>query len=195
MTKSSVITEEFNAIQVALEVLEPLNEAQRRFAVTMILSRLGVSASPASAGGTPNLLALGTGAAGFTPPLTLSPEDLKKMSPKDFLKLKKPRTDLERLVCLAYYLLHARDVQTFSTRDITKLNGEAGGTDFTNAATTAKNGVSQSKFLSKAGGGKKRLTTLGESVVEALPDAEKVKAAIAEGPKRHAKRKKRKVKS
>jgi hypothetical protein len=44
-------------------------------------------------------------------------------------------------------------------------------------------------YLAKAGGGKKQITILGEEVVEALPDREKVKAAIAEHrPKRRKKR-------
>ena len=42
MPKSSVITQEFQAIQAALEALEPLDTTQRQFAVSMILSRLGM---------------------------------------------------------------------------------------------------------------------------------------------------------
>ncbi|MFN0298953.1 MAG: hypothetical protein ACKVQU_01230 [Burkholderiales bacterium] len=170
MAKTSVITEEFGAIQAALEVLEPLNETQRRFAVSMILSRLGMSATdgtPGSGGGVPSLV---------RPQATGS--EIKALSSKDFLKQKQPRTDLERFLCLAYYLTHAQVITQFTTRDITKLNGEAHGQNFTNAAATAQNGMKQSKFFSNASGGKKRITTLGESVVEALPSAEKVKEVL-----------------
>src|SRR5262249_58909273 len=104
--------------------------------------------------------------------------DIKGLTAKQFLKQKNPSSDLERLICLAYYMLHVKDAATFSTRDITKLNGEAGGTDFSNAAATANNGVAQSKFLSRAGGGKKRLTNRGEAVVEALPDRAKATGAL-----------------
>jgi len=44
--KASVITQEFQAIQAALEVLEPLDPTQRQFAVSMILSRLRMEAAP-----------------------------------------------------------------------------------------------------------------------------------------------------
>ncbi len=194
MAKSSVIIGEFKAIQTALEVLEPLDHTQRRFAITMILSRLGMTEAPTipslagvSGGGATER----TGTGGNTP---ASP-GLKGMTPKDFLKQKNPTTDLERFICLAYYLTHSMDTSNFTTRDITKLNGEAHGADFSNAAATANNGVSQSKFLSRAGSGRKRITQLGESVVEALPDREKVKEVVAAAPRRSkAKGRKRKAK-
>lgn len=177
MAKESVITVEFKAIQASLEALQPLDETQRRFAVSMILSRLGIdgaqsrpSADSSQGGGAP-----GGGAAGVGG----SAGDIKSTTAKDFLKQKKPRTDLERFTCLAYYRMHAQSLTEFTTRDITKLNGEAHGSNFTNAAATAQNGMKQSKFLSKAGSGRKRITTLGEAVVEALPSAEAVKEALA----------------
>src|SRR5262245_40183866 len=188
MAKSSIITEEFKAIQAALEVLEPLDETQRAFAVRMILSRLGMADPPRGGSGSP------TGGGGGNGGRTLlDTGDIKSMTAKQFLKQKDPRTDLERFVCLAYYRQHAMDEPTFATRDITKLNGEAGGTDFTNAAGTANNGVAQSKFLSRAGGGKKRLTNRGEAVVEALPDRAKVTEALATSGTRRKKRGRRKA--
>lgn len=181
MARASVITEEFKAIQTALEVLEPLGQPQREFAVAMILARLGMAKAEVGlhAGGAGKGDALGAGASA-----ALTPATLKTMTAKDFLKLKSPATDLERFVCLAYYLTQAKDTAQFTTRDITKLNSEALGPDFSNAAATAMNGVKQSKFLSRAGGGKKRITTLGEAVVEALPDRQKAKEVAAGAPRR-----------
>ena len=77
------------------------------------------------------------------------------------MKLKAPTTDFERLICLADYLTHAQDTTSFTTRDITKLNADVHGTDFTNAAATAMNAVRRSKLLSTATGGKKRINTRG----------------------------------
>lgn len=165
MAKPSVITKEFKAIQAALQVLEPLDETQRKFAVSMILTRLGM-AEASKLGG--------AGAGGFASHVTTPPAAIKEQTVKQFLKQKDPKTDLERFICLAYYLSHAMDTATFTTRDITKLNGEGGGANFSNAAGTANNGVAQSKFLSRAGGGKKRITNRGEAVVEALPDRAKL---------------------
>src|SRR5438105_4083846 len=43
-------------------------------------------------------------------------------TPKAFLLEKRPRTDVERVACLAYYLTHYREMPEFKTNDITKLN-------------------------------------------------------------------------
>jgi hypothetical protein len=110
------------------------------------------------------------------------------MNVKDFLKHKAPVTDLERFICLAYLLMHGMNTLSFTTREITKLNADAHGTDFSNAAATAMNAVTQSRFLSRAGGGKKRITTLGEAVVEALPDRAKMKEVLASAPRRTKKK-------
>ncbi|MGB6974681.1 MAG: hypothetical protein WBD67_08375 [Terracidiphilus sp.] len=172
MPTTSVITQEFQAIQAALEVLEPLGPTQRQFAVSMILSRLGMDAAPGAAfkaGSNPQTQA-GAGGAAAT--------GLNGISTKEFLKQKAPKTDLERLVCLAYYRTHMQDTPNFTTREITNLNVEAHGTDFSNAAATAMNAVRQSKLLSTAAGGKKRINTRGEALVEALPDRAKAKEAL-----------------
>jgi hypothetical protein len=99
------------------------------------------------------------------------------LTPKQFMTQKRPSSELERITCLAYYLTHNRSTPAFKTRDITKLNTEAAQPAFSNAAVFARNAV-QSEWLSKAGGGSKQITALGEAVVEALPDRDKVKAAI-----------------
>ena len=173
MPKSSIITQEFQSIQAALEALEPLDPTQRQFAVSMILSRLGM-------GGT---LGVAPGA-GIPPPVAAGAASthvtgLGGIGVKEFLKQKAPTTDLERFICLAYYLTHSMDTPSFTTREITKLNADAHGMDFSNAASTAMNAVKQSKYLSSASGGKKRITTRGEGVVEAMPDRAKVKEFLA----------------
>jgi hypothetical protein len=187
MAKSAAIQQEFQAIQTSLEVLEPLDPVQRQFAISMILSRLQMSAPvPAMSGGAPSPLHPGATAGGAG-----GAAGIGGMTVKDFIKSKAPRTDLERFICLAYYLTHASETSNFSTRDITKVNTEAACQDFSNAAATATNAVNQSKFLSLAGGGKKRITTRGEALVEALPNRERVKEALAAAP-RVKKRKRRK---
>lgn len=194
MAKSSVITDEFKAIQTALEVLEPLEEAQRKFAVTMILTRLGVSPSSLTlntgggVGGGSGGAGGGSGGGGGTQ------ADVKTTIPKDFLRSKRPTTDLERFICLAFYLAKVRDTPAFKTREITDLNTEAAGGRFSNAATTANNAVNQSRYLSQAGGGKKQLTPLGEDVVNALPDRDAVARVIADAPKKRKTRSKAKGK-
>ncbi|MBX3386989.1 MAG: hypothetical protein KF768_10490 [Phycisphaeraceae bacterium] len=187
MAKSTTITDEFKAIQTALEVLEPLDETQRKFALSMILARLGLSggtlqqsASGGGGGGGGN----SGGAAGGAGSGQL---DLSNMTAKQFLAAKKPTTDAERFVCLAYYLTHARNSAQFKTKDITDLNGEAFGGRFSNPAMTANNAVNQSRLLAPAGSGKRRITLLGEQLVEALPDREAVEQ-VRSGARQPAKK-------
>jgi len=115
-------------------------------------------------------------------------------SPKIFMAQKKPSSEIERLTCLAYYLTHYSNVPTFKTRDLTKLGRQAAQQTFSNPAVFARNAV-QAEYLALAGGGSKQITTLGEAVVDALPDRERVKAAIGEhrsNRKRRAKKNQRK---
>ena len=98
-------------------------------------------------------------------------------SPKAFMAKKRPTSEIERITCLAYFLYHNREVHAFKTRDITKLNTEAAQPSFTNASVFARNAV-KAEYLSLAGGGNKQITALGEDVIKALPDRDKVKEAI-----------------
>jgi hypothetical protein len=99
------------------------------------------------------------------------------LSAKAFMVQKKPSSETERITCLAYYLYKHRGVNAFKTKDISKVNTGAAQSPFSNAAVFARN-AAQAGYLAKAGGGAKQITALGEAVVEALPDREKVKAAI-----------------
>jgi len=101
------------------------------------------------------------------------------ITPKAFMAEKKPASEIERLTCLAYYLSHNRNMNAFKTRDLTKLNTEAAQPNFSNPTVFARN-ADTAGFLSKAGGGSKQITALGEKVVEAMPDREKVKTAITD---------------
>jgi hypothetical protein len=70
----------------------------------------------------------------------------------------------------------------FKTADLTKLNREAAQPLIGNPAQAVDNATKISQYLTQAGGGKKQITPRGEAVVDALPDREKVKAALIEIP-------------
>jgi hypothetical protein len=108
-------------------------------------------------------------------------------TPKQFIAKKRPSNDYQRVACLAYYSAHHRNLQQFKTIDITKLATEA-AMHLSNSSRAVDHATSTYHFLAKAGGGKKQITTLGELVVDALPDQDKVKAAIAEHKPRKRKR-------
>ncbi|MBI2924116.1 MAG: hypothetical protein HYY24_00230 [Verrucomicrobia bacterium] len=110
-------------------------------------------------------------------------------SPKQFLIGKQPESDVERVVCLAYYLKHFRNVSEFNTLDVSKLNTEAAYPKFSNASVPVAN-ASQMGYLVPISGGNKQLGAFGERLVQALPDREAAKA-VKEQLRRRSKRPKR----
>ena len=90
-------------------------------------------------------------------------------SPKVFLMEKQPRTDVERIACLAYYLAHYRNIPQFKTLDLGKLNTEAAQPKFSNAAN-ATNNAQKMGYLVPGQKGHRQLSGAGERFVSALPD-------------------------
>jgi hypothetical protein len=115
------------------------------------------------------------------------------LTPKQFMSLKKPENNYERVACLAYYLTNNRQTPHYKTADINKLNVESAHS-FSNAAAFVADAASKFHYLSPAGGGKKQITPLGEALVEALPDRAKVQAALAEHKPRKKGKKRKKSK-
>lgn len=103
--------------------------------------------------------------------------DDRAPKPKHFLSEKQPRTDVERVACLAYYLTHYRDMPEFTTLEISKLNTEAAQRKLSNA-TAAVNNASQYGYLVPAGKGTKQISAPGERYVQALPNYEAAKEAM-----------------
>jgi hypothetical protein len=110
------------------------------------------------------------------------------MSPKDFLFQKQPRSNVERIAALAYYLTHYRDTPHFKTLDLSKLNTEAAQPKFANATATANDAVKQG-YLVPTSRGQRQLSAAGERFVAALPDRDAARAALSLGPPRRKARK------
>lgn len=111
------------------------------------------------------------------------------VTPKEFLFEKQPRTDVERIAVLAFYLTHYRDTPHFKTLELSKLNTEAAQPKFANAATSASNAVKQG-YLVPSTKGMRQLSAAGERFVAALPDREAARTAMsAARPKRRPQRK------
>jgi hypothetical protein len=81
-----------------------------------------------------------------------------------------------------------RGQRTFETKDLTDLNLEAAGRQIGNPSQAAADAVRKRGFLAAAGGGAKQITRVGEEVVEALPDREKIKAITAKIPRKKARK-------
>lgn len=165
--------EAFNTIVSSLNVLDV--ETQKR-TLQAVLTFLGIDM---------NELAVGTIKSNASILLTDSGNSNQKsfftenraISPKDFLREKSPKTDVERIVCLAYYLTHYRDMPHFKTIDLSTLNTEAAQPKLSNP-TVATNNASLSGLLVAAGKGNKQISAIGESFVQALPDRELAKDAL-----------------
>jgi hypothetical protein len=114
--------------------------------------------------------------------------DDRTPSAKTFMLEKRPITDIEKIACLAYYLTHYRATPHFKTLDLSKLNTEAAQVKFSNAAKAVDNATANG-LLVQAGKGNKQISAMGELYVQALPDREAAKAAIAHArPRRKTKR-------
>jgi hypothetical protein len=109
------------------------------------------------------------------------------LSPKEFLLNKEPKTDIERIACLAYYLTHHRETQHFKTIDLSELNTEAAQPKFSNPSYALNNAI-QAGYIVSAPGGQKQLSSQGEQFVLALPDREVAKAVNERFRKRRPKR-------
>jgi restriction endonuclease Mrr len=165
-------------IKILGEVLALLNEldaAARERLLYTASAYFGVSRR----GDRPTALSVG-GNVG-SPAGTFS-ED-RSISAKDFVMQKQPKTDVERVACLAFYLTHYRDARFFKTLDISKLNTDAAQVKFANAAYAVAN-AEKAGLLAPAQRGQKQLSAVGEQFVLALPDRDAAKAALANLRKR-----------
>ena len=167
-----------NALTAVIQVLSPLEDDARARVISSLITFYNFSGAPArrDVGAGDQVLS--------RPPFS---ED-HKPSPKEFLHQKQPKTDVERMACLAYYLTHFRDLPHFKTIDLAKLNTEAAQIKFSNAAYAASNAIGAG-FLAPAPKGERQITAAGEQFVVALPDRDAAKLAISLARRRKAARK------
>ncbi len=174
----------FEALQAVIQALQPLEPVarQRIFSSAATFLNIGVAHNaPRPSGVVRNTVG------STTAPTPAFSED-RSMSPKEFLLEKQPKTDVERIACLAFYLTHYRDTPHFKTLDLSKLNTEAAQPKFANAANAANNAV-KTHYLVPSTKGNRQLSAMGEQFVRALPDRDSAKAAMSNArPRRRTKR-------
>jgi hypothetical protein len=112
----------------------------------------------------------GTGSSG--------PSEPQPVHAKHFITDKAPKTDVERVACLAYYLTHYANAPHFKTVDLSRLNTEAAQPKFSNAAVAVENATKMG-YLVPAIKGHKQISAAGERFVQALPDREAAKQAMS----------------
>lgn len=177
---------ELEALKQVLLTLEPLDDEQRKFVLKTVAERYGLIIPKNQ-----NF----EDSSDYQEPLSQVEKSLVNMTPKEFMKIKKPDSDVLRVACLAYYLTYARKQATFKSEEIANLNTEAAYQNFGNHLKSVNNATIRSHFLAPAGEGKKQITAHGEDVVNALPDPEMVAEIVKEYKKgKRAKPKKNKKK-
>jgi hypothetical protein len=168
-----------DALNETVAIFRRLDDTARATLLRTLSTLLGINVLPESARG-PRTVS-------FSEPTERFSKE-QSLSPKEFLVKKQPRSDVERVACLGYYLGHYRDQPHFKTLDISKLNTEAAQSKLSNAAY-AVNNATKYGYLAPAVKGSKQLSAGGEMFVEALPDRDAAAAALAHSrPKRGAKR-------
>ena len=176
---------EFRALQTVIGALQGLDASARKRIFDSAATFLEIeSESPRATRQLP------TAAEAAHPTATAYPSFSvdRSMSPKEFLFEKQPRSDVERIATLAYYLTHYLDTPHFKTLDLSKLNTEAAQPKFSNAASSANNAVKRG-YLVPSTKGQRQLSAAGERFVSALPDREAARLAMsAAQPRRRAKR-------
>lgn len=173
---------EVRALQSVIGALQPLDEEARRRIVESVTTFLRI------ASGRPAPQIIHDSELGSRPRSYPAFSADTAMSPKEFMLEKQPRTDVERVACLAYYLTEYRASPSFKTLDLSKLNTEAAQPKFSNAANSVNNAVKRG-YLVAANKGARQLSAAGEQFVRALPDRAAAKLAMdAARPRRRARR-------
>lgn len=148
------------AVTAALEVLEPLDDEGRERALRWLGESLGVQPAP-------NAARQAQIASTPTPkPETSSPP----ASAKAFLLQKDPADKGQQLAVLAYFKTHFESIDTFTTQELVDLNVTAGGPRIANPTRDMDNATRKAGLFTTVSGRSKKLSALGELVVDALPD-------------------------
>lgn len=166
-----------NDFEVLTEVIASLNrlnkdDQKRTLQAVATFLNLSFQNSPLPA---PSELTAPAGANSSSKP-TFS--ENRSVSPKDFIREKSPRTDVERVICLAYYLAHYRETPHFKTLDISALNTEAAQPKFSSASVAVEN-AARAGLLVQAVKGNKQISSAGELYVQHLPDREAAKLGVS----------------
>jgi hypothetical protein len=151
------------AVAAALEVLEPLDDEGRERALRWLGESLGVQPTSDASHPAPNPL----------PPRTTTPAPGSPAPPADakaFLLQKDPADKGQQLAVLAYFKTHFEGTDTFTTQDLVDLNVVAGGPRIANPSRDMDNATRKAGLFTTVSGRSKKLSALGELVVDALPD-------------------------
>jgi len=160
----------FGTVTRLIELLEPLSVEDREHVLRTIATWFRIEIGP-------NISSAAVSHRPVAIPQTSQAADEKfsnrpVQSVKDFVFEKEPRTEPERMACLAFYLTHFREMPHFKNTDLVQLNAEAAQRTFSNPGVAANNAGRDGYFVSAPKAGFKQLSAMGERFVHALPNRE-----------------------
>lgn len=160
---------ELKAMETTLGALQPLDIEERQRVFDWLAAKLGLKV-PSPAGDSPrDGGAVGVGG------------DLGTV--KQFLKQKRPDDDVARAITLAYFLTHREGQATYGTAGLTKARVDAALANFN--ISRAVSNAQRAGYLTTGGKrGTYQITSSGEALVEAMPDADLLKKVKAQGARR-----------
>jgi len=174
-----------DALTKIVHILKDLDPETQKRTLTAVIAYLDIHLPSLGQGPISKLIA--TASDTFQPSREVTFSENRSISPKEFLRDKSPKTDLERVACLAYYLTHYRATPHFKTVDLSTLNTEAAQPKFSNATLAANNALTAG-LLVQARKGNKQLSAAGETFVQILPDRDEAKASLKSIRKRKPKK-------
>jgi len=168
-------TADLDVLTVIIGALKRLKKEDQQRTLKAVATFLGLTMSESAPGPSPSMRS--------DPIVQSAPSNVgsfsedRKLSAKDFLRDKKPFSDVDRVACLAYYLTHYRDTPHFKTVDISALNTEAAQPKFSNASMAVDN-ATKAGLLVQALKGAKQLSATGEHYVQNLPDRDAARESL-----------------
>ncbi len=162
---------ELNALQTALNALKPLDAEDQQRALNWLASKLGLTTPTSGDQGAGSWAGQEVSTDGGTGPGKLG-------TIKQFLKDKSPDNDVGRTTALAYYLTHAGGKDTVTAADLSKARTDAALPSF-NVSRGAGNARSAGYLTTTGKRGNLKITSIGESLVDAMPDKEAMKKVMA----------------
>ena len=175
-----------SALVSVIKALEPLTDVDRQWVLQAASSRWNLKLPAASGGAAANASSEALRSA----TQTQTPLEGKV---REFIRAKKPTSDVQRVACLIYFLAKTTNKEGFISKEINQAHIDSGGSKI-NLPRALDNATRRSKFISNRGGKEKQLTPLGEDIVDALPDQQKVSDLIKEAGKRGSRKKRAKKK-
>lgn len=178
--------QELEIVTYLLKVFQGIPQSSRRRILETVSHFFGLSIDQTSRQSEQSWPSQHPQADESSPSTTTGFSEDRTISPKVFMFQKQPKTDVEKVVCLAYYLTHYRDTPHFKTLDISKLNTEAAQIKFSNPAVAVDN-AAKAHFLVPATKGNKQISSLGEQFVLVLPDRDRARdVMIQHRPRKRA---------